>query len=153
MCGVTKVTRGIQKESNSRGGTHHGCKEKGCKEEKEALVMSGAKSPRLQGKIVETGVRFEHPFYFVAPRIGARFSRCIFMVRKTFVGSNLTRRQMIHAEVATRDRLLSALRTLILTSTREPSRLMIDISRSTVNRPRSAFRMREKSAAATPVRL
>jgi hypothetical protein len=26
--------------------------------------MSGAKSPRLQGKIVETGVRFEHPFYF-----------------------------------------------------------------------------------------
>jgi hypothetical protein len=29
---------------------------------------------------------------------------------------------------------------------------MIDIRRSTVNRPRSALRMREKSAAAIPVR-
>jgi len=42
---------------------------------------------------------------------------------------------------------------LTLTSTREPSRLMIVMSRSTVNRPRSALRMREKSAAAIPVHL
>ena len=42
--------------------------------------------------------------------------------------------------------------TRTFTSTREPSRLMIDIRRSTVNRPRSALRMREKSAAAMPVR-
>jgi hypothetical protein len=44
-------------------------------------------------------------------------------------------------------------RTLTLTSTRDPSRLMIDMRRSTVNRPKSALRMREKSAAAIPVRL
>jgi hypothetical protein len=43
-------------------------------------------------------------------------------------------------------------RTRTFTSTRDPSRLMIDIRRSTVNRPRSALRMREKSAAAMPVR-
>src|SRR3990172_875180 len=42
--------------------------------------------------------------------------------------------------------------TLTDTSTREPSRLMIVMSRSTVKRLRSAFRMREKSAAAIPVR-
>ncbi len=47
---------------------------------------------------------------------------------------------------------ISARRTLILTSTLEPRRLMIDIKRSTVNRPRSALRIREKSAAAIPVR-
>src|SRR5260370_161377 len=47
---------------------------------------------------------------------------------------------------------VSTRRTLIFTSTRDPSRLMIDIRRSTVNRPRSALRMREKSAAAIPVR-
>jgi len=35
---------------------------------------------------------------------------------------------------------------------RDPSRLMIDIRRSTVKRPSSALRMREKSAAAMPVR-
>ena len=45
------------------------------------------------------------------------------------------------------------LRTFILISTRDPSRLMIDIRRSSVNRPRSALRMREKSAAAMPVRV
>ena len=43
-------------------------------------------------------------------------------------------------------------RSLILSSTREPSRLIIDIRRSTVNRPSSALRIREKSAAAIPVR-
>jgi len=43
-------------------------------------------------------------------------------------------------------------RTRTFTSTRDPSLLMIDMSRSTVNRPRSALRMREKSAAAIPVR-
>ena len=42
--------------------------------------------------------------------------------------------------------------TFSLTSTREPSRLMIDINLSSVKRPRSAFRIREKSAAAIPVR-
>src|SRR5258708_2800039 len=47
---------------------------------------------------------------------------------------------------------VSTRRTLIFTSTRDPSRLMIDIRRSTVNRPRSALRMREKFAAAIPVR-
>jgi hypothetical protein len=44
---------------------NHGCEEKGCKEEKETLAVRGAKSPHLQGKIVETGVRSEHPFYFL----------------------------------------------------------------------------------------
>jgi hypothetical protein len=66
---------GIPKESNSRGGTQHGCKEKGCKEEKEALKLSGAKSPRLQGKIVETGVRFEHPFYLGGLRLAVDAGR------------------------------------------------------------------------------
>lgn len=42
-------------------------------------------------------------------------------------------------------------RTLIFTSTREPRRFKIDINRSAVNPPRSAFRIREKSAAAKPV--
>ena len=46
----------------------------------------------------------------------------------------------------------SLLRTLIFTSSREPSRLRIYMRRSTVDRPRSALRMREKSAAAIPVR-
>ena len=44
-----------------------------------------------------------------------------------------------------------AARTLTSTSTRAPSRLITVISRSTVKRPRSAFRIREKSAAAIPV--
>jgi len=43
--------------------------------------------------------------------------------------------------------------TRTFTSMREPRRLMIDINRSTVNRPRSALRIREKSAAAIPVLL
>jgi hypothetical protein len=43
-------------------------------------------------------------------------------------------------------------RTRIFTSMREPNRLVIDMSRSKVNRPRSALRMREKSAAAMLVR-
>lgn len=47
---------------------------------------------------------------------------------------------------------VSARRTRIFTSTCDPSLLMIDISRSTVNHPRSALRMRAKSAAAIPVR-
>jgi hypothetical protein len=42
-------------------------------------------------------------------------------------------------------------RTRIFTSTREPRRFKIDINRSAVNLPRSAFRIREKSAAAKPV--
>jgi hypothetical protein len=45
----------------------------------------------------------------------------------------------------------STRRTRILTSMRAPSLFRIDMRRSTVNRPRSAFRMREKSAAAKPV--
>ena len=40
--------------------------------------------------------------------------------------------------------------TVTVTSTRDPSRLMIDMSRSTVKRPRSALRIREKSAASNP---
>ena len=40
-------------------------------------------------------------------------------------------------------------RTRILTSTREPRRFKIAINRSAVNLARSAFRTREKSAAAT----
>jgi len=46
----------------------------------------------------------------------------------------------------------STARTLTFTSTRDPSLLMINKSRSVVNRPRLALRIREKSAAATPVR-
>jgi len=42
--------------------------------------------------------------------------------------------------------------TFTLTSMREPSRLMIAMRRSIVNRARLALRMREKSAAAIPVR-
>jgi hypothetical protein len=42
--------------------------------------------------------------------------------------------------------------TFIVTSIREPSRLMIVMRRSAVKRPKSARRMREKSAAAMPVR-
>ena len=42
--------------------------------------------------------------------------------------------------------------TLTYTLTREPSRLMTVMSRSMVKRLESAFRMREKSAAAIPVR-
>src|SRR5581483_11574713 len=42
-------------------------------------------------------------------------------------------------------------RTRIFTSTREPRWFKIDINRSAVNLPRSAFRIREKSAAAKPV--
>jgi hypothetical protein len=38
--------------------------------------------------------------------------------------------------------VVSARRTRTFTSTRDPSLLMIDISRSTVNRPRSALRIR-----------
>lgn len=41
-------------------------------------------------------------------------------------------------------------RTLIFPSTRDPSRLMFEMNRSTMNRPRSELRMREKSAAAVP---
>ena len=41
--------------------------------------------------------------------------------------------------------------TRIFTSTREPRRFKIDINRSAVNLPRSAFRIREKSAAVKPV--
>src|SRR5487761_856046 len=48
--------------------------------------------------------------------------------------------------------VVSARRTRTFTSTRDPSRLRIDMRRSTVNRPRSALRMREKSSAAIPVR-
>src|SRR5271167_4936577 len=46
----------------------------------------------------------------------------------------------------------SAQCTRTFTSTREPSRFNTEIRRSTVKRPRSALRMREKSAAAIPVR-
>jgi hypothetical protein len=42
-------------------------------------------------------------------------------------------------------------RTLIFTSTRAPSRLMIVTNRSRVKRPRLALRMREKSAAASAI--
>ena len=50
------------------------------------------------------------------------------------------------------DGLDSARRILTFTSTCDPSRLTIVMRRSTVNRPRSALRTREKSAAAKPVR-
>lgn len=45
----------------------------------------------------------------------------------------------------------AAVRMLTRTSTREPSRLMIETSRSRVKRLKSALRIREKSAAAMPV--
>ena len=50
--------------------------------------------------------------------------------------------------VVTSRATLSARRTRTLTSARDPSRLRIDMMRSTVNRPRSALWIREKSAAA-----
>ena len=46
---------------------------------------------------------------------------------------------------------VSAHRTLIFTSTREPSPLIIIIRRSTLMRRKSALRMREKSPASIPV--
>jgi hypothetical protein len=58
-----------------------------------------------------------------------------------------------HTLLQTRSETASSGRTRIFISKREPRRLMIDISRSTVNRPRSALRILEKSAAAMPVRL
>jgi hypothetical protein len=45
----------------------------------------------------------------------------------------------------------SVRRSLTFTSMRDPKRLRIDMSRSTVNLERFALRMREKSAAAMPV--
>ena len=47
---------------------------------------------------------------------------------------------------------VSARCTRAFTSTREPSRLRIDVRRSMVNRPRSAWQMREKPAGEIPVR-
>jgi len=55
-------------------------------------------------------------------------------------------------ESLTRSPAIGARRTFTFTSMREPRRLSMDISRSTVNRPSFALRMREKSAAAIPVR-
>lgn len=91
-----------------------------------------------------------------APEEAVTLESCFFLEKIVHLSGGSTRRGHVHRgglrPAPVSGHAAPARRTRTLTSTRVPRRFRIAKSRSSVNRPRSALRTREKSAAAMPVR-